>query len=463
MAKRRIKGLNRSVQMNIGLIVFIVLFCYICYSAYSSFKKNPVNYYEVVEGGMAKNTEHEGIIIRTESPQSAQQSGYINLFIQPGKRVGVGTEVYSIDETGAMNSYLAGNQLYDFKMTDENAARLKKNLSSFSMNLRDDNISSVYAEKSAVNTAMIDYAGFVESDSLAKAMEESGISYTRVYSPLAGTVSYKIDGYEERTPESISGNDFNNSIYSAHTTKSGQLIEAGTPVYKIITEEKWDIVFPLSEEEREAFSAYDTLKVSFKGSGLSADAVYTQLNNMDGKAYGKLTLGRYMVDFINDRYISFNIKTASQSGLKIPKSSVVTKTFLLVPADYLAHGGDNTGEGFYKEIITDSGTSIEYIPTDIYYSTDDYYYIDFSSDSPFQPGDYVVKPGSTEHYKLGETATREGVYNINKGYAVFKQIEILDSNDEYYSVKKNQKYGLVVYDHILLDPTGVSEGDFIYE
>ena len=170
-----------------------------------------------------------------------------------------------------------------------------------------------------------------------------------------------------------------------------------------------------------------------------------------------------MVDFINDRYVSFNIETDTRTGLKIPKSAVVTKTFLVIPDGYLARGGDDTSEGFYKEVYTENGTSVQYIPTSIYYFDGEKYYIDFSSESLFQPGDYVVKPGTNDRFKLGETATLEGVYNINKGYAVFKQIDILDSNDEYYTVRKNQKYGLSVYDHILFDPTGINEGDFIYQ
>ena len=56
-----------------------------------------------------------------------------------------------------------------------------------------------------------------------------------------------------------------------------------------------------------------------------------------------------------------------------------------------------------------------------------------------------------------------GVYNINKGYAVFKAIEILASNDEYYTIAKGTKYGLNVYDHILLDPDKVKDKDFIYQ
>ena len=56
-----------------------------------------------------------------------------------------------------------------------------------------------------------------------------------------------------------------------------------------------------------------------------------------------------------------------------------------------------------------------------------------------------------------------GVYNINKGYADFKQIIILAQNDEYSIVKSNTTYGLNVYDYIVLDAETVNDNDFIYE
>ena len=57
----------------------------------------------------------------------------------------------------------------------------------------------------------------------------------------------------------------------------------------------------------------------------------------------------------------------------------------------------------------------------------------------------------------------EGVYNMNKGYTVFKQIAILASNNEYYVVRKNMDYGLSDYDHIVLDASTVEEGKLIYQ
>ena len=69
-----------------------------------------------------------------------------------------------------------------------------------------------------------------------------------------------------------------------------------------------------------------------------------------------------------------------------------------------------------------------------------------------------------DRYQIGQTASLKGVYNINKGYSVFKQIEVLDSNDEYCTVKKNMKYGLSVYDHIVLDASIIEkEGVLIYQ
>jgi len=463
MGNKKVKGLNRTVKLNIGLIIFIVLFCYICYSAFSIFKKDKVSYYEVVEGSMAMNSEHEGIVIRTEQVESTDRSGYINLFLTNGKRVGVGTPVYSLDETGALNTYLSDNSLNEVSLSPENVDKLKKTLSSLAVNYTDRDFSSVYNAKSSINSSLMEYVSYTGAESLDQLLEEAGISFSKVYSPTTGEVCFDIDGFESRTAESIGVDDFDRSSYQVTHTKSGQLIEQGSPVYKIVTDESWSIIFKLSEEEREKYTGLTSMDIRFKGTDISCKADYTQLNSMDGAIFGKLTLDKYMVDFISSRYLTFDIESEANRGLKIPKSSVVTKTFLIIPKEYLARGGDNVDEGFYKQVLSDSGTSIQYIPTDIYYSTDEYYYIDLSSSSPLQPGDYVVMPGSTETFKLGETASRDGVYNINKGYAVFKQIDVIESNDEYYTVKANQKYGLCVYDHILFDPQGVNEGDFIYQ
>ena len=71
-------------------------------------------------------------------------------------------------------------------------------------------------------------------------------------------------------------------------------------------------------------------------------------------------------------------------------------------------------------------------------------------------------PESAEKYALSKRGSLIGVYNINKGYADFKQINILYNNDEYSIVESNTAYGLNGYDYIVLDAATVSEDELIH-
>lgn len=48
-----------------------------------------------------------------------------------------------------------------------------------------------------------------------------------------------------------------------------------------------------------------------------------------------------------------------------------------------------------------------------------------------------------------------------KGYAVFKQIKVLASNDDYTIVEAKTPYGISLYDHIALDGKSVKENQTI--
>ena len=204
-----------------------------------------------------------------------------------------------------------------------------------------------------------------------------------------------------------------------------------------------------------------------------------------------------MIQFLSERFVEFEIESEQITGLKIPASAVTEKTFYLVPLDYLAKGGDKKGSatGFMKETYSEQGTSVVFVPATIYYSTEEYYYIDIQ-ECEINAGDFLVKPtgpniaaedeapdaaGETMEethedaskaaraaenegrFQVSASAALQGVYNINKGYAIFKQIEVLASNDEYYTIQKGVSYGLAVYDHIVLDASTVEEGKQIYQ
>ena len=119
-------------------------------------------------------------------------------------------------------------------------------------------------------------------------------------------------------------------------------------------------------------------------------------------------------------------------------------------------GGDSDADGLLVSSTNKNGkTTTEFVSPTIYYTTDDYYYIDSEN---VTAGDILVKPDSNETYRVGsDTATLKGVYNVNKGYAVFKQIDILYQSKEYTIVKTGTSYGISLYDHIALDGAKIND------
>jgi len=449
--------------MNIGFLIFLILFIYMCFSISSYMSRNRVKYYEVQDGGIVDDTEYTGLVLRQEEVQNASSSGYVNYYIRDGKRAAVGTKIYSLDETGNLTKFLQDNSVKSEKLSDGNISELKNQLSSFSMGFKNSEFSKIYDSRYNLNASLSEYTNLNTMNNLDQVMKQNGISYIQVTSPLSGVVSFSVDSYEGMTPEKVTASDFDQSKYKPSYIKAGDLAESGKPVYKVVTSEQWSMVFPLSDADREKYKDQNQLKVSFKGYDLDMAGDYSSVTGGDGKQYGVLKFSRFMVKFVSDRYLTFSIESENESGLKIPKSSVTEKSFYTIPAEYMTRGGNEIDQGFYKEVYTDGKLSVEYVPTEIFYQTDDSYYVDASDNSEWKNGDTVVKPDSQDRYQIGATATLQGVYNINKGYAVFKQIDIIAENDEYDTIRKSTKYGLNVFDHILLDGSSAKEGEPVYQ
>lgn len=460
---KKIIRYRRPLNINVGMIIFALIFVYMVFSISTYLRRDKVQFYEVQEGGIVNNKNYTGIILRQEEVKNADRSGYVNYYIREGKRASVGSRVYSIDETGSITSFLAENSEENVTLTQEDLSDLKKQLTSFSLTYDSSRFDSVYDTKYALEATVMEYVNFNALDHIGGLMEQEGMNFQQVTADEAGIVSYGADSYEQLTPSGISEAVFDRSSYSKTITKSGKLIEQGAPVYKLITSELWSVVFPLSEEDVKELAEKKSLTVEFSGKDLKAAGGFSIFTGTDGKSYGKLDFDKYMVQFASDRYVDFEIASDRMDGLKIPATAVTTKEFYLVPVEYMTQGGDSSETGFQKEVYSDKGTSVVFVPTEIYYSQDDNYYIEMGGENGFNAGDYIVKPDSTDRYQIGASASLQGVFNINKGYAVFKQIDVLASNDEYYTVKKNMTYGLAVFDHIVLDARTVTEGELIYQ
>jgi len=474
MAKKKNKKVvryRRPLNINVGMIIFALIFLYMAFYLYTYLRRDKVEFYEVVEGSIVNDTRHTGIIFRTEEPKYTDRAGNINFYLREGKKAAVGTRIYSIDETGTLSALLAEKADGSAALSKENLASLKKQLSTFSQTFTNESFREVYDTKNTLDSEVLEYVSIDTLKNLDSAVSEIGGNFTQIRADVSGIVSYSVDSMESLTPSQVTSGMFDKGNYKKSGIKSGQLVETGAPAYKIITSEDWSIVFPLSEQDLSAYNGKTSLTIKFTGRDLTTAGAFATLTGGDGKTYGKLDFSKYMEQFVSERYVDFEIVTDEVRGLKIPRSAVTDVAFYVIPKDYYVNAKKDATDsstvarnGFRKETYTDGKTVGVVTPCTIYYADDEYYYVDAGENSELKAGDFLTKNDSEERYQIGLTESLQGVYNINRGYTVFRRIEILSSNDEYYTIKKGTDYGLSVYDHIVLDANAVTgNGMIIYQ
>ena len=280
-----------------------------------------------------------------------------------------------------------------------------------------------------------------------------------MYADTPGIVVYYTDGFEGVTTDNFTADMFDESAYTRTNLKQNTTVDSGGAVYKLIDSEEWNIVIPVSEVLAKQLSDDDTIQIRFTQDEKTAYATYT-LTSKEGQNYLILTLRNSMVRYAKERFLEVELLLTEETGLKIPNSAITEKEFFTIPVSYFMKGGDSDSDGLLVERTDDDGNkTTEFISPTVYYQTEDFYYID---DEDISSGDKLVKADSSETYVVGaDTATLKGVYNVNKGYAVFKQIDILYQSREYTIVKTGTSYGISLYDHIALDSTKVQEDELL--
>ena len=175
-----------------------------------------------------------------------------------------------------------------------------------------------------------------------------------------------------------------------------------------------------------------------------------------------LSFRSYVSTFATDRFLDVEIMMNEKTGLKIPNTAIVEKEFYLVPEEYATLATENADTAqFGVQKYNDKGQIVvQYLDLELYEKKDGYYYINAPE---VTLGDTIVKDDSNETFTVSKKGTLIGVYNINKGYADFRQITIQYQNEEYSIVTPNSNYGLRAYDYIVLDASTVEDDDLVYQ
>ncbi|MGN0401100.1 MAG: HlyD family efflux transporter periplasmic adaptor subunit [Acetatifactor sp.] len=449
--------------MNIGMIIFGVIFIYVAICVILSFQTTHVVRYQVKEGSLATDKVYRGIIIRDETVIYSQAAGYVNFYAREGARVGKNGLVYIVDETGKLSENLAAMSQGENSLSDKELSDYRSQIIEFSHNYDSKRYSSTYDCKYSLKNSLLKLANANMLNSIHNTDPGTGFNAINyAYAPKTGIVSYWIDGYEDITPSDVTETVFaKDGSYEKKQILSNSLMEANEAVYKLSTNENWSLVIPVEADRGARLVEEGYIKVRFLKNQYESWAEVKLLNNADGNTYLQLMFNNSMITFVNERFLDVELIVEDEKGLKIPVSSIVQKEFFLIPDTFVIQNSNNGMASIMRQCYLEDGTiSSEFLDVEVYNydSESKEYYLDSSI---LNAGDILCKKDGQETYTVSKRATLIGVYNMNKGYAEFKQINILYQNDEYAIVKSNTKYGLSVYDYIVLDAETVSDNQFI--
>lgn len=463
---RNVVKYKRPFRLNVGTVIFLFIFIYLVIIVISYFSSKRCTIYEVVQKDIADNNTCQGIVLRSEKVNTNKTAGYINFYVSDGEKVAKKSTIYSIDQSGKIYDMLVANESAQELTTDDNT-KMRNYIKSFQRNFTYSDYNEVSSLKCNVDKAILDFSHLALSDAMRKLVADSKDSsaFQLVSTKASGIFYSALDGFESLKEEDITTDTFDKK--AEHTSVSyDTAIPEGTSIYKIITSESWSIVLNLTEkqynklkEKEEESSTAPKVNIRFAKDGFETSVPYRTFTKGDGY-FATLSLEKYMISYLEDRFLEIELLFHSAKGLKIPKTALVEKEFYMVPLSYFTTAKEDNATGLVKKTFSKSGeVTYEFVETNIVSKTDEEYaYIEKSG---FPSGTVIQNVETQEEYSIGKTGTLTGVYNVNKGYCIFKQVEIFYENEEYCIVSDQTYNGLSNYDHILLDSAAASENEII--
>jgi hypothetical protein len=461
MKNNKVERVPKRLNINIGVIIFVIILIYTVLNIFFYISKPQISIYEVFEQSLAQDNVVTGIITREEAIVTADMSGYVNYYFRDGAKVAKNSTVYSIDESKRIYEKLADGS-EGITMSNEDIIDIKNTIVDYKKKYSNDNYSMVYDYKDDLTSKIREVIDENLLDHMQSIVDETGItsSFDIIKTNSAGILSYYSDNYDGLKENGISQSIFDQNNYIRTILRTSEIVEVNQPVYKLITDDKWSITAIIDEELATKLKDQTLLSITFLLDNVTTKAPITVYQNQD-EWYLKITLDKFVVNYSKERFLELELNITRDKGLKIPQSSITEKEFYLIPKDYFVKGGNSSKMGVMVEKFNEETSEI--IPTfttcEVYYEDKTYAYVDKET---FEFNNYIVNIDTKDRFPISMVGKLQGVYNVNKGYSVFRRIEILNENEEYAIVKKGTIKGISIYDHIALNASLSSEASVIY-
>ncbi len=458
--------LNRAARFNSVVIIFSIILIYVIASIVISISKEPITTYKVGSSNINNNIKCTGIALRNEQEVTSSKSGYLIYFVRDGDKIKKGTPVCTVDETGNIIASIKeagendeGNELF----SDKDYAYIRDVIDSYKASYSDVKFNNLYNFKSEVESKVMELSSQVMMSKIHAGGTAVSSTLQTIKASESGVVTYYLDGYEKKTPETLSEDDFNTANYKKTSLTSGDILDTGSTVYKLIADENWHIVCEINKDQAAMLEEEESIRFTINGSSNEYKSTFTLISKGNDMFYLDISLNKYMVDYINERFLNIEIILNKIEGLKVPNSALLEKEVYKIPKDYILEEEDAFSKTVniirYDEDATSSDAEEQNIELIIYKTDEDFYYVDKDA---FKDTDQVYskdKKKTTPVLSL-ERDNLTGVFLANAGIADFMEVEIIKSQDEFTIVNNGEN--LKEFDNVVLDASQVDENQTLY-
>lgn len=314
---------RKPMNFNIGVIIFVIIFIYLVFNVFSYLTETHISVYEVEQGTIAVNNVYNGLILRDEKIINSDYSGAVNYYVKEGSKVAYGDLVCSVDENGDVSNMINEASQDGSTIDSENLAEIEKTINDFLYAYDGKNYYQVYSFKDNVNASLSEALSVNALNDISDyvASAENNNTFHKVITDVPGIVTYYTDGFENVTVDNFTAAMFDESNYSKNDLKTNPAIQAGSPEYKLIDSEYWNIIVPVPDATAESLKDDDMIKIRFLKDAKEAYATYSIVER-DGQHYLILSLKSAMLDMRQSAMWRLNFYCPKKPVLKfqIPQS-----------------------------------------------------------------------------------------------------------------------------------------------
>ena len=452
----KVTRFHRNLQMNIGLIVGVILVIYVLFHLFSCVTKKHVAIYQVNSGTISTSKHYEALALRSESLVQAEADGQIYHFKANEAQVGSDSIVYSLDQSGEIQQLFTQAQLNTSALNETEQRQIVNSLSDYVRTKDDNRFYKVYDFKNQLEANLYDSLQQTVFETYKSQINEAKQRNTfhTYQAPSPGLLVYATDGDEGLNLDNFTRESFDTSKLDYKDLKNVSSVKAGDPVYKLISSEQWKMLVEVDDEMASQITSSSNVQLVFDKDQRSAWAAASVIEKY-GRKYLVLSLDDSMERYADLRFVGVTLNLDRASGLKIPLSAITKQSFYKIPKSYFFKGGNSNDLGLLRK----KGNGSEFIVPTIFAEDEEDYFINADQ---LKESDILIKQNSSESWQVNSKSEElTGVYQVNKGFAEFKPIEVQFQNKEFAVVSSTTSYGLVLYDRIALNSSQVKEGDMV--